>query len=262
MKPRLLAGAAVAASLAVLLLAGGEATAERTGRDGIDVSFDASLSPKRLPRQRHAPISLNVSGSIHSSDPSTIPQLSQLEVAFGAGGRLDAVGLSRCPSERLLNATQRQALNRCRPALIGRGSIATEVRLAPERPLTVHASALAFNARSRGRPAIWVHAYSASPPVSFTIPFFVRPARHGGYGLMLRAPIASILGPWPRLRSFHLTLGRRYSDRGARRSYLNGRCPLPPRFHYLSVPIARATFHFAEGPTIASTIHRNCWVRG
>ncbi|HET9185829.1 MAG TPA: hypothetical protein VFN82_06750, partial [Solirubrobacterales bacterium] len=129
------------------------------------------------------------------------------------------------------------------------------------RPLIARAAALAFNGRAGGRPAVWVHVYSARPPVSFVLPFHARSLRGGPWGLELRAPVASVLGRWPRLRSFQLTLSRRYRAGGERRSYLNGKCQLPPRFHYLSVPIARATYRFASGPTITTTIHRNCRVR-
>jgi hypothetical protein len=187
--------------------------------------------------------------------------LSRIEIAFGARGGLDATGLPTCSRARLRNATHRQALGRCRAALVGHGTLVSEVRLAPARPLLTRAAVLAFNATIAGRRAVLVHAYSASPPVSFVLPFTLRSLRHGAYGFLLEAPVAQTLGRWPRLRSFGVTLGRRYRAQGRLRSYLNAQCPLPPRFHSLSVPLARATYRFAPAPIVSTTILRSCRVR-
>jgi hypothetical protein len=243
------------------VLAAGQAGAERSGRGGVVAYFNGSTSPDRLPRRRPVPVSITLSGSIHSSDGTPLPKLSQIEFAFGSRGGLDTTGLARCPQSKLRNATQREALARCSAALIGRGTILTEVRLAPTRPLLAHASALAFNARSAGRPAVLVHAYSASPPVSFVLPFYLRTVRSGAYGVLLRSPVARTLGRWPRLRSFRITFTRRFRSDGVRRSYLNARCPLPPRFNSLNIPLARATYSFTPAPTVSTTILRPCHVR-
>lgn len=254
------------AALAIALLASasfavGLADAERSGRAGVIVSLDGSVSPRYLPRRRSAPISLTLAGMIRSSDGSPPPRLASIEIAFGARGGLSTAGLARCPRARLRNATRAQALARCRAALVGRGAILAEVPLAPERPLPVRAGVLAFNGRSAGRPAVWVHAYSASPPVSFVLPLYLRSLRAGAYGVLLRAPVSRALGRWPRLRSFRITLGRRYRAGGTRRSYLSARCPLPPRFSIGFFPLARAAYRFAPAPTLATTILRGCRVR-
>jgi hypothetical protein len=246
--------------LALAMVAAVRAGAEQTGRGGLVVSFDARLFPKSLPRHGRAPVSISLSGSIRADD-RTAPRLRRVELAFGDRGGLDVAGLPTCPRPRLRNATRRQALDRCGAALVGSGWILTEVPLARERPLLARARALAFNGREGGHPAVWVHAYSASPPVSFVLPFSLRRLQEGAYGMLLEAPVARILGRWPRLRSFQITLGRRFRSGGIRHSFLNARCALPPRFHSLSVPLARATYSFAPAPTIATTILRACRVR-
>jgi hypothetical protein len=225
------------------------------------VSLDGSIAPRSLPRHRPAPISVLLEGTVRGEGGELPPRLNRIELAFGARGGLDAAGLPRCPRSRLRNATREQALARCGPALVGRGSLQAEVPLDPDRPLLADAGLLAFNGRAGGRPAVWVHAYSASPPVSFVLPFYLRPLRSGAFGILLRAPVAAALGRWPQLRGFQLRLGRSYRAGGARHSYLNASCPLPPRFHTFSVPFARATYSFAAGPTLSTTILRRCSVR-
>lgn len=260
-RARRLATAAAAAALGVACLLAVGAGAETSGRDGVVVSLDGSIRPERLPRHRPMPISITLSGSIRAVGGATPPQLTRLEIAFGARGGLDTSGLAGCPAARLRNATGGQALARCRPALVGRGTIEAEVPLNPEEPILARAGVLAFNGRSGGRPAVWIHAYSASPPVSFVLPFYVRRIDDGAYGLLLRAPVAAALGRWPRLRAFHIELGRRYLAGGVRHSFLTAGCPLPPRFRVFAVPFARATYTFAPRPTLSTTHLSSCRVR-
>jgi hypothetical protein len=254
----------LAASSVILLLVFANlapAGAEQSGNPYVTVSLDGSIVPKEIPRDRSVPVSLSLEGSVHSPKGTPPPRLQRIEIAFGARGGLQTAGLPLCPRARLRNATQRQALARCRGALVGRGEIGAEVPLDPEKPLLARAGVLAFNARANGRPAVWVHAYSASPPVSFVLPFYVSKHGEGAYGTLLSSPVSQALGRWPRLRSFSVTLKRRYRAGGERRSYLNARCPLPPRLTALAVPLARATYYFAQRPTLTTTILRGCRVR-
>lgn len=249
------------AAIALLAFAAAPALAEQTGTTEVVVSFDGKITPRQLPRNRPAPVSLQLSGSVHGTNGNPPPQLQRIDIAFGARGGLDTTGLPTCPRSRLRNATQRQALARCRDALVGRGQISAEVPLNPADPIPARAGVLVFNGLSHGRPAAWVHAFSASPPVSFVLPFYLRRQRTGAYGVLIRSPVRRALGRWPRLRSFQITLGRRYRATGELHSYLNARCPLPPRFNVLSVPVARATFYFAPRPTLTQPILRRCRVR-
>jgi hypothetical protein len=257
----LAAVAALLVALAATWLVVGQAGAERNGRAGVVVSLDGSIRPQRLPRDHPAPVSVTLSGTVRADDDGLPPRLDRIEVAFGARGGLDTAGLPICPRARLRNATQKQALARCRGALVGRGTIEAAIPLNPAEPLLARASALAFNGRAHGRPTVWVHAYSASPPVSFVLPFRIRATDQGAYGILLSAPVAQALGEWPRLRSFHLVLGRRYKSHGLAHSYLSASCPLPPRFHIGFFPLARATYRFTPRPRLSTTILRSCRVR-
>jgi hypothetical protein len=247
--------------LVVACLASVRAGAETAGRDGVVVALDGSIKPRRLLRDRPTPISITLRGRVHVEAGVTPPRLSRIELSFGARGGRDATGLPVCRRAQLQNATQRQAMARC-GALVGRGTIDAEVPLNPAEPLVAHAKVLAFNGRSGGRPAVWVHAYSAAPPVSFVLPFFLRTVDDGAYGVSMRAPVHAALGRWPRLRSFDITLGRRYRDHGVARSYLSASCPLPPRLHIGYFALARATYTFAPRPVLSTAILRSCRVRG
>lgn len=245
---------AVASSVAV------SARAEQSARGGVRAAFRGSFAPSSIPRHRLAPISLTLEGSVAGKDGPP-PRLRQITFAFGARGGLETAGLPVCPRARLRNATSRQALARCGDALVGHGEITAEVPFNPSAPIAVGARALVFNGRHKGGPAVWVQAYSATPPASFVLPFYLVAPVQGTYGVLMRSPIGRSLGRWPRLRSFSITLGRRYRAGGETRSYLSAHCPLAPRLTQLSVPFARASYEFAPHPTIVQPIRRRCVVR-
>jgi hypothetical protein len=251
----------LAAVLSVFAIAVAPALAEQIGRPDVKVAFNGKVSPRVLPRDRSAPVSLELNGAIYGTKGNPPPQLQRIELAFGARGGLETAGLPICPRARLSNATARQALERCRGALVGRGEIGAEVPLNPSDPVLAEARLLAFNGFSHGQPTVWALAYSASPPVSFVLPFYLRSRPAGAYGLVMRSPVRNALGRWPRLSSFDITLGRRYRAAGEARSFLSARCPLPPRLDVLSVPIARATYYFNPRPTLIQPILRRCVVR-
>jgi hypothetical protein len=253
--------AAILAALVVAYLGARPAGAEQSGGDGVVVSLDGGISPRYIPRHRPAPIFLTLRGEVRGDDGTGPPQLQWMEVAFGSRGGLETTGLPICPRSLLRNSTPSQALARCPGAVVGRGEITTEVPFDPAKPVIARAGVLAFNGRSGGRPAVWIHAYSASLPVSFVLPFYLRTVRSGSYGVLMRSPVRRALGRWPRLRSFDVTLGRRYRAGGDLRSYLSAHCPLPPRFSVGLFPMARATYRFASGPTLTTTIQRGCRVR-
>ena len=227
----------------------------------------ASSSPSTAPSRRLASPAIARSRSPSPlPEPSTAPTprrrpCASLELAFGARGGLSTAGLPRCKGAQLQNATQRQALARCGSALVGRGTISTEVLLDPEKP----------RARSRRGPRLQRNGRRAAcrlgpcllclATVSFALPFYLRRLRSGAYGFSLQTPVSSALGRWLRLRSFRIRIGRRYRAHGVQRSYLSASCPLPRRFHSLNFPLARATYHFTPGPTISTTILRRCSVR-
>ena len=251
-----LAAAALTALASVVV----PAQAEQSARAGVRVAFRGSFSPRAIPRHRLAPITLTLEGAARGKDGPP-PRLRQISFAFGARGGLETDGLSICPRARLRNATSRQALTRCRDALVGHGEISAEVPFNPSEAIAVRARVLVFNGRHDGKPAAWVHAYAASPPASFVLPFYFERPHKGTYGVLMKSPIGRSLGRWPRLRSFAITLGRRYRAGGETRSYLGARCPLAPGFTRLSIPFARATYEFAPGPTIVQPIRRLCVVR-
>jgi hypothetical protein len=250
--------------LAPAALVSSPAPAEQSGGDGVVVSLDGSVSPRRLPRHRPVPVSLTFSGSVQGLDPARPPHLARIEIAVGSRGGLHTAGLPTCPRADLRASTLRHALAACRPALIGHGGLTARIEFPGQEPTDVLAHMLAFNGRTAtGRLAVWLLVRPTRPalPSSFVLPFYMQRVDRRSYGLLLHAPVSATEGRWWALRSFRITLGRRYRAEGEWHSYLSAHCPLPPRFHIGYFPLARATYTFAGGPTLSTTITRSCRAR-
>jgi hypothetical protein len=181
-------------------------------------------------------------------------------LSIAGGGLFHPAGLPVCPAARIANATNRQALRRCRGALVGSGALEAEFAIPRQQPAQVHGRILAFNGRSGGRPAVLAHLFSRDPPISIVFPWRVEQTRAGRVRTSLKMTVPRSLGVLPRLRSFRLALGRSFSFRGRRRSYLAASCDAPAGFTggYMS---ARAKYGFADGRMLQVELVRGCQVR-
>jgi hypothetical protein len=120
----------------------------------------------------------------------------------------------------------------------------------------------AFNGIFKGRPAILAHVFGSHPtPTSYTLPFTIRPAK-GTYGTILTASLPQVTSHWGYVTGIQMTLGRSFRSHGRAQSYLSASCPAPASFPGATFPFARASFAFAGGWRLSSTLTRSCRVRG
>lgn len=253
------------AALALICLAAlaGLAKAEVVQRGDVRVTISGEISPKRLPRAGDAPISVSLGGQVSTTDKSAPPQLRSLKIELNRVGKINYTGLPLCPYDAIQTASSQRALSACRPALVGRGSFDAEITLAGQDPYPIAGQLLAFNGKLRGKPVLFGQIYSPSPfATSFVIVFSIEQAAKGTYGTTLSASLPAALGRWGNLTGIKLTLSRRYSYQGRRYSYLSAGCPAPRGFQGASFSLARTSFGFAGGPTLTSTLVRNCRAGG
>ena len=252
--------AVAAAVLAVAVSVGalvGAARGERAQRGEVIVSLDGGLSPKRLPRDHLAPLSIHLSGDIRTADRSLLPRVTRIEIGLPVQGAVSTRGLPTCPARRLRNTKPPQALAVCGGALIGRGHLTAKVFLPEQGPFEIHARLLLFNSRVDGVRGVVLQAYSSEPPIVVVLPFTLR-HRRGTFGRVLVADLPRDLGPRPRLAAFEMTLFRRYRYRGRARSYLSASCPVPPRLTAGFFTLARAAYTLSDGRQIGVEITRGC----
>jgi len=251
---------AVLAALAVTLVPG-FARGERSQSGNLVVVLNGGIDPLELPRQRPAPVAVHLEGRVGTADGSPLPRVRRVEIGLAGPGVLFTRGLAVCPRSRLQNANDRQALYRCGPALVGRGSLGAQVVIPGQASFAIDTHLLAFNGRTAaGRRAIWVHAFSSDPPISLVLPFVVHPAGRA-FPTTLVAAVPRSVGPLPRLAVFDLTLFRRFSYRGRQRSYISATCPVPPSFTAGLAAFASATYSFAGGREAEIETVRSCRAR-
>lgn len=247
--------------LAVLLLGAGLAQAELSQRGNLRLSFDARFSPHALPRDRDAPVTVTLNGSIRTTNGSRPPQLRSMSIAVNRYGRLSTVGLPVCPQRLLESTSSETALAICGRALIGRGRFGANVDF-PDLKFPVEGRMLAFNSRQRGRPAIALHVYGTNPvETTLVLPFAIRHPQRGRYGTVISTRIPRIASDLGYVTDLSLTFGRRYRHEGRPRSFISARCAAPAGFPGALFNFARGSFSFANGQTLTSTLARDCLVR-
>lgn len=252
----------IAALFAALALAGVAVSQAQTLQKGdVRVRFDADFSPHALPRLRAAPVRIEIEGGIATTDGSHPPPLQWLEVELNRKGRLTSAGLPVCSAPLLQSTTTEQALALCRPSLVGRGSFEAAVALGGDVPAS--GRIVAFNSRLHGRPALLLHFF-AEVPVRFTlvVPLTISRRAGGEFGTLLRTRVPRIAGGLGSITHIDLTIGRRYSSQGRRRSYVSAACSALPGTSLAVFAFARARFRFASNPEFATKLSKVCRVRG
>lgn len=229
-------------------------------RNGLQVTFDANFAPNVLPRDRLAPVDIKIHGGVATTDGSHPPPLRWLEVALNRNGRLSAKGLPACSASRLQSTSTETALERCRPALVGQGRFRAQVMLGREIPAA--GRILAFNSRQGNKRLLQLHLFAAAP-VRFTlvVPLKIGRRDEGEFSTVLRAKIPRLAGDLGSVTEIDLTIGRRYSFAGERRSYISASCAIPLDLNAAIFPFARGIFRFEAHPEIRETLLRSCQVR-
>lgn len=251
--------------IAVLFMAGaliavGASQADVYQQGNVRVTFKAGFDPHALPRQAVAPIEVEISGAIATTDGSHPPPLRWLEVELNRHGRLTTAGLPACSAAILQSTTTEQALSRCGSAVVGRGDFKAEVSLGGDVPAA--GRIVAFNSRIAGRPALMLHFF-ARVPVRFTLVVPLRIARKpkGDFGTILRTRVPKLAGGLGSITQIDLRIGRRYSFHGRQESYLAAACPAPPGVTFVPFNFARARFRFEGHAEIRSVLTDSCQVR-
>ena len=206
-------------------------------------------------------MAVTIGGQIKTASPDELPQLQTMTVAINRQGRLDVRGLATCRRGSIDPSTTREARAICGRALVGEGTFSANVKLPDQSPFPSNGKVLAFNGRMNGRPVILAHIYGTDPaPNSYVLPFVIRKSS-GTFGTILEASFPRITGPWGYVTGVNITLSRRFSFRGTRRSYLTAGCPAPPGFGGAFFRLAKTTFAFAGDVKLTSTLNRRCSVR-
>jgi hypothetical protein len=249
----------IAGLVALVLALTSLADAEVIQRGGVRIAFDGQIAPKRLPRAGTTSVRVSVATEISSVDRRRPAQLTRIQLAINRHGHLDPTGLPRCEVPAIQPSTTEKALEACRRSKVGEGRFSATVAVTNKVAYPTAGKLVAFNGTYHGRPAILAHVYGTDPiPTSFTLPFVIGRA-HGTYGTTLTATLPVADGNF--VSGIELTLHRTFTYRGKAHSYVSAGCPAPKGFSRAVFPFARATYAFAGGRRLTSTLTRSCEAR-
>ena len=154
-------GAALAVVLAGTSLAA-KPTVVRAGN--LVLKINGSVTPKKLPKGKLAPITLHASGRLSTSDGSHPPATRKVTIDFDKHGAINAKGAPTCSSGKLQSRDTKAAIKACRKAIVGRGNTSVEVAFAESKAFTSSGPLVLFNGGVRGGvTTIFIHAYVKVP---------------------------------------------------------------------------------------------------
>ena len=252
---RLCISIALLAILVVAAVAQGEL--EQSGN--LRLTINGGFKPHALPRNKPAPVTATLDASITTVDGTRPPQLRRISFAINRYGLLSTRGLPTCDAGQLEATTTEVALERCGAARVGHGRFGANVDFPNRPPIPVEGAMLAFNARVNGRPGLLLHINGSNPvQATFVLPFKISHPKQGKFGTVFTTVIPRIASDLGYVTDVSLTFGRHYSFKGERMSFLSARCAAPDGYPGALFSFARASFGFATGRQLTTTLTRDC----
>ncbi len=222
----------------------------------IILSAEGGFSPTRLPKHENAPITIHGGGDVKTVSGALPPVLEEINVEFDRHGSVETTGLPICTERKLEATTSKGARHVCPGAIVGEGRGSAVVVFPESRPIHVSSPITLFNGPpDHGRPTVLAHAYTTVPaPTTFIVPIVIERIHRGVYGYRTKAKIPRIANGYGIPISGHLVIGRKWTYRGARHSYVNARCETG----HLQ---ARIEATFKDGTYLSGVFIKSCRVR-
>lgn len=247
-----------------LLAVAAVAVAARRGNDRVEIRAGdliivghGGFRPEALPRHRDAPITIYGGGKLSTASGELPPILDKLIFEFDRHGSVQTIGLPVCTMGKLVATDVPAARRACKNAIVGTGKGSATVKFPEQGPIPVSSPITLFNGpKKHGNPTILAHAYTTVPvATTFIVPIEIERIHKGVYGYRTEARIPKIAGGYGHPISGSVTVGRQWTYKGKRHSYVNARCETG----HLQ---ARGKFTFKDGTVLSGTFFRPCKVRG
>jgi hypothetical protein len=244
------------ATFVALLAFAGTASAIRLRGDDILVVADGGFKPKTLPRDHDAPITLHGGGRISTISGALPPVLSRIDIEYDKHGHVETRGLPICVYRKLVATDVAAARRNCHGSIVGKGRGSAVVKFPDQAPIHAGTPITIFNGpRKHGNPTVYAHGYlEVGGPTTFIVPVEIQRIHKGTYGYRTVAEIPKIAGGYGIPISGSLKIGRKWTYRGKRLSYINARC----QTGHLQ---ARGSFDFKDGTHLSGTFAKLCKVR-
>jgi hypothetical protein len=218
---------------------------------------EGGFTPSALPKNKDAPITIFGKGRIDTVDGTLPPVLKTIDFEFDKHGSVQTEGLPKCSSGQLQTTTVPQARKICPGAIVGTGFGRAVVKFPEQAPIPVSSPITVFNGPTvKGDPSVFAHFYTTVPaPVAFVIPIRIESIRNGRYGYRVNTEIPKIAGGAGIPLSGSIRIGRKWTYKGVKHSYINARCP-DGRLQ------AIGRFGFNDGTILRGSFINPCTTRG
>jgi len=227
MRKHLIRGTTIATTFALIFATSAVAKREVARVGNLFLADNGGILPSRLPRHRQVPISGRIQAEIGTTDGSHPPAVREVNVDFDRTIQLHAKGVPVCRGSQLEARDTKAAKRVCGKAIVGSGSARVEIAFPEQRPITTTSPLVVFNGGVRGRrTTMFIHAFITVPvPAAVVTRVRITRKRRGRYGMNADAKIPPIAGGAGSATYFKLALGRRFTYRGRKKSYLTASCP-------------------------------------
>jgi hypothetical protein len=223
----------------------------------LKLTFNGGVTPKALPKNTFAPISLNVSGKIQTTDGSQPPALHEVIIDTDKDGMISTKGYPTCTSGQLQARDTAAVEKACGPAIIGKGETTVSIAFPEQAPIPAKSPLLVFNGGEKGGvTTLYVHAYLTQPITTAIVTTVKITKEHKGpFGTHSVASIPVIAGGSGSVTAFALTINKKFTYKGKKVSVLTAKCA-DGKFQ------AHAVAVFTGGPKVEAEVIRTCTAKG
>lgn len=228
---RTIRGLALAVAAVLVLAVAGTALAGivkvRIQAGNLLVTGEGGFTPSALPKNVDAPITIFGKGHLGTVDGQLPPILKTIEFEFDKHGSIQTEGLPVCTAGKLQATTVPQARRLCPGAIVGKGFGHAVVKFPEQAPIPISSPITIFNGPPiKGDPSVFAHFYTTVPvAVAFVVPIRIETIHNGRYGYRVNAEVPKIANGAGVPISGSIKIGRKWTYKGVKHSYINARCP-------------------------------------
>ena len=226
---------------------------------------DGGVTPKALPKNKFAPVTVHVKGEIATSDGKHPSAFREATIDFDKNGQIDTKGLAACKANQLTAQTTAAAKRVCGKSEVGKGSGKIEIAFPEQRPIPVNAPITVFNGGTKGgKTTLYIHTYITVPvPSAVVTTVTIKKIKKGRYGLRTVSKVPVIAGGNGSVLSFDINFGKTYSYKGKKKSYLVAKCTDGKFLANIISAIFKDEAGLGTGNvTLSGTIIRPCTPKG
>lgn len=243
-------GALIALAVASVAIAAKD-TIVKAGTLEVVIDGSSGVTPKALSKTKYTPIKFTAAGSVKSLDPNNTQPPALKEVLLDTkNASVTTKGYPACKAGQLQATSTSAAKAACSKALIGKGTTTVSVKFPEQAPIPANSPLLVFNGGQSGSTTtFYIHAYLTQPIVTAIVTTVK--IKKAGNGIKTVTTVPKIAGGNGAVKSFSLTIDKKYTYKGKKVSVLSAKC-------VGGKITADVQAKFYDGPAVKAQVLRTC----